>query len=60
MPHTEIAFQEFVDAVHAAKGDGEFERVAARTAQGLGFRISPIRYIAFDPIRPANNVLVVE
>jgi LuxR family transcriptional activator of conjugal transfer of Ti plasmids len=35
---TEHLFQEFVDAIKTARVDHEFERIASRTAQGLGFR----------------------
>lgn len=35
---SEHLFQEFVDAIHTANDDDEFERVASRAAHGLGFR----------------------
>ncbi len=38
MKWTEHLFQEFVDALSTARGDEEFERVATRAANGLGFR----------------------
>lgn len=38
MKWTENLFQEFVDALNTARNDDEFERVATRTANGLGFR----------------------
>jgi LuxR family transcriptional activator of conjugal transfer of Ti plasmids len=35
---TEQLFQEFVDAIKTARDEDEFERIASRTAHGLGFR----------------------
>jgi LuxR family transcriptional activator of conjugal transfer of Ti plasmids len=38
MSSIEHSFQEFVDAIQTANGDDEFERVATRVTQRLGFR----------------------
>jgi LuxR family transcriptional activator of conjugal transfer of Ti plasmids len=34
----EHSFQEFIDAIHTANDEADFERVATRVAQSLGFR----------------------
>ncbi|CAN5237619.1 MAG: LuxR family transcriptional activator of conjugal transfer of Ti plasmids [Afipia broomeae] len=38
MKSVEHIFQEFIDAIHTAENEGDFERIAIRVAQRLGFR----------------------
>jgi LuxR family transcriptional regulator, activator of conjugal transfer of Ti plasmids len=38
MKQIEYLFQEFIDSLQTARDDREFEQIATRTSQGLGFR----------------------
>lgn len=50
MTTVEIAFQEFIDGIHTANNEGHFRRVAARTAEQLGFRW--FAYLGFTEAAP--------
>lgn len=50
MTTVETAFQEFIDGIHTANNESHFRRVAARTAEQLGFRW--FAYLGFTDAAP--------